>query len=89
LRYSIRLRHEYAWAQKDRSRVLFGTYAEVPSWEPENRRRWDLLLPHAETLRSHFAEQGESSETGLLWKIVLLIGIAEITEAPFLHIATL
>ena len=30
-----------------RTTDLFLAYAEQPSWEPESRRMWDVLLPHA------------------------------------------
>jgi len=31
----------------ERSTGLFLSFAESPSWEPESRRAWDVLLPHA------------------------------------------
>ena len=49
-------------------RKLFGEHAPKPSWEPGSRRLWDLLLPHAEALRTQVAGHAESAETGLLWK---------------------
>ena len=49
-------------------RKLFGGHAPKPSWERDSRRLWDLLLPHAEALRTQAAGHAESAETGLLWK---------------------
>ncbi len=49
-------------------RKLFGVHAPKPSWEPDSRRLWDLLLPHAEAVRTQAAGHAESAETWLLWK---------------------
>ncbi len=50
-------------------RSLFGENAPGPTWEPASRKLWDVLLPHAEALRTHAAIASESTDTRLLWKM--------------------
>ena len=50
-------------------RALVGEHAENPSWEPASLALWDLLIPHAESLRAHATRFTPSSDPAILWKL--------------------
>jgi tetratricopeptide (TPR) repeat protein len=56
----------------ERTTGLFISYAERPSWEPESRRMWDVLLPHAARL----VEQ----KLGLSQQVILLDCIKDVYD---------
>ena len=48
---------------------VFVAYADEPSWEPESRALWDVLMPHAEALRGHLGARGMDGRTEVLWRM--------------------
>ena len=66
--HTLRDTGRYAEADDVARRVLI-SYGGKPSWEPESRQKWDILLPHAEVLVELEKTEQKDDRQELLWRI--------------------